>query len=835
MNVLWYILARRHKIECTKEKYYIKKHRGNSAYSSGAKLVKKSFPQRDNIATHGAFINRRLKECYERTDVQKRAAAIKYKEGIYLEFSSAQGYDLATKSLEAKQQGIRLLNIREDKTSGITKAVVYIPDGKQTYFLNKINAYMSETTKTGKPKNNDLVSGIEDVKIALVESFWFGKHIDVPGETPLWCEIWLRCTDDNIVPIYNSFVERCEEFGIEYNEKKIIFPERMVVLAKVNNKHLSDLISTFEYIAELRRAPEPTGFFEKLSGSQQKEVIDEILSRTTFFDSNTSVCILDTGVNSAHPLISSAIKNEQSIQAVDENWGTNDFEGHGTQMAGIALYNNLKDAFLTPENIEIGHKIESVKILPPRGANQRELYGAITEQAVALAEIENPEVNRTICMAVTSEEFYEKDGSPTSWSASVDSITSGANTDGEDKRLFFVSAGNVYPHEFEGTKYPDANILSSVHEPGQAWNAVTVGAYSKDITIQDEQLHGYSPVADVGELSPYSSTSKTWVSKWPIKPEILMDGGNIATDGEYYTEADDLSLLTTSKDILTKPLTTTWGTSSATAQASLMAAQIYSAYPEIWPETVRALLIHSARWTENMKKQFCSVNTKKEGRNLLLRSCGYGIPDLQRAIQCYDNSVNLIIEGELQPFEGKSMNEMHMHKLPWPKEVLESLGETPAILRITLSYFIEPGPGEIGWKDKYRYASCGLRFDVINSNETIDDFQKRVNVKMRGEDKQDSGDGNSRDWFLGVNNRDVGSIHSDFCESTAVDFADANYIAVYPVVGWWRERAYLGKSERKIRYSLVVSIETPGVETDIYTPTITQVQNQVVIENQIDI
>lgn len=804
-------------------------------YSSGAKRVEKNFPNRNNIAAHGAFINRRLQECYERTDAQKQAAAIKYKEGIYLEFSSAQGHDLATKSLESKQQGIRLLNIKQDETSGITKAVVYIPDGKQTYFLSKINAYVSETTKTGKPKNNDLVSGIEDVKIALVESFWFGKHSDIPNETPLWCEIWLRCTEDDAASIYNSFIECCEELGIECNEKKILFPERMVVLAKVNNKHLSDLISTFEYIAELRRAPEPTGFFENLSGSEQQEVIDEILSRTTFLDTNTSVCILDTGINSAHPLLSSAIKNDQSIQSVDGTWGTNDHQGHGTEMAGIALYNNLKDVFLSTEDIDIGHKIESVKILPPKGSNQRELYGAITEQAVALAEIENPDFNRTICMAVTSDEFYEKDGSPTSWSASVDSITSGANTDGEDKRLFFISAGNVYPHAFEEQKYPDANITTSVHEPGQAWNAITVGAYSKDIVIQDEQLKGYSPVADVEELSPYSSTSKTWTSKWPIKPEILMDGGNIATDGEYYTEADDLSLLTTSKDILTKPLTTTWGTSSATAQASLMSAQIYSIYPEIWPETVRALLIHSARWTEKMKKQFCSVNTKTVGRNLLLRTCGYGIPNLQRAIQCYNNSVNLIIESELQPFEGKNMNEMHIHKLPWPKEVLESLGETQATLRVTLSYFIEPGPGEIGWKDKYRYASCGLRFDVINSNETIQDFQKRVNVKMRGDDRQDSGDGNSRDWFLGVNNRDVGSIHSDFCESTAVDFADANYIAVYPVVGWWRERSYLGKSQRKIRYSLIVSIETPEIETDIYTPIITQIQNQVVIENTIDI
>jgi len=42
-----------------------------------------------------------------------------------------------------------------------------------------------------------------------------------------------------------------------------------------------------------------------------------------------------------------------------------------------------------------------------------------------------------------------------------------------------------------------------------------------------------------------------------------------------------------------------------------MAAQIMAEYPEIWPETVRALLIHSARWTEKMKKQFLKILKSK--------------------------------------------------------------------------------------------------------------------------------------------------------------------------------------------------------------------------------
>ena len=373
---------------------------------------------------------------------------------------------------------------------------------------------------------------------------------------------------------------------------------------------------------------------------------------------------------------------------------------------------------------------------------------------------------------------------------------------------------------FKNAPYPDGNKLYFIEDPGQSWNAITVGGYTNSVTITDPLLKGFRPLADVDELSPFSSTSVMWDKKWPIKPEVLFDGGNVATNDTDFSEATDADLLTTGSDLLNYPLSSIRATSGATAQAALFAARIYSEYPDLWPETVRALMIHSARWTSKMKKQFDVDESKKTSKQSLLRACGYGIPSLDRALYCLNNHVNLIIESELQPYKSGQANEMHLHQIPWPSEVLLGLGEVPATLRITLSYFIEPGPGEIGWKDKYRYASCGLRFDVINSNETVEDFGKRINMKMRGDDTKDKGDGSPRNWYLGTNNRDVGSIHSDFCETTAAELVNANYVAIYPVGGWWKDRVYLGKSNEKIRYSLIVSIETPDTKTDLYTPIV---------------
>ena len=96
---------------------------------------------------------------------------------------------------------------------------------------------------------------------------------------------------------------------------------------------------------------------------------------------------------------------------------------------------------------------------------------------------------------------------------------------------------------------------------------------------------------------------------------------------------------------------------------------------------------------------------------------------------------------------------------------------------------------------------------------------------MRGDDKKDKGDGSSGSdrWYLGSDNRDVGSVHSDFCELNAVDLCDCNHIAVFPVIGWWRERDYLKRYDKKVRYSLIVSLSTPKTDTDLYTPIITQI------------
>lgn len=145
-------------------------------------------------------------------------------------------------------------------------------------------------------------------------------------------------------------------------------------------------------------------------------------------------------------------------------------------------------------------------------------------------------------------------------------------------------------------------------------------------------------------------------------------------------------------------------------------------------------------------------------------------------------------------------------------------------MRITLSYFIEPSPGRRGWKYQHRYASHGLRFDVKKATETEGEFESRLNKLARDDEDEGVDESDGRPWTLGAKLRNRGSLLSDWWEGTATDLADCGRIAVYPVIGWWRERKPLNRWVNKVRYSLIVSLTTAATNVDLYTPVRTVVE-----------
>ncbi|MBN1905320.1 MAG: S8 family peptidase [Deltaproteobacteria bacterium] len=804
-----------------------------------------SNPKKPNIPSrqrdlHSKYLRNRLEQAWLESENEQAVAHIE-RSGVYIEFKSDPGADLVIKSLEdLKSKKVRLLNVRTeietvtDVTTGVSKellttyATVYVANEKKSHFLNKIEEYAERETQKGRPKNSDLINSIADIRNALaIESFWQDDKSLIPDKLHQWCEIWLSSDTDEVISRFENLLNRLK---IQSKTGIIRFPERSVKIVFINSEQLSQVSLLSDDIAEYRLAKTTSEFWTELHNKEQVEWVQNILKRIQYKKGNDiSVCLLDTGVNNGHPLISPVLK-DVDCQAVDASWGIHDHDKHGTLMAGIATYGNLVDVLMDNGPINLNHCLESVKILPRDGSNPTELWGYITSQGISLVEIKAPERKHIYCMAVSASDTRDR-GRPSSWSGQLDQVIAG--TDDDTRRLMVISAGNTNPNDWNN--YPDAQLTDSIHDPGQSWNALTVGAFTELDTIQNISLKEYSPIAQKGGLSPFSTTSYCWEDKWPIKPEIVMEGGNLACDDRgFATQCDDLSLLSTYYDPQISHFFPFNMTSAACSQAARMAANIQAQYPNYWPETLRALLIHSANWPDALWQQFRGSGSKTDIKKLL-RVCGYGVPDIERALYSASNSLTLIAQAELQPFDikrdekgnaksGYRTKDMHLYELPWPKEVLQSLPEgTDVEMRVTLSYFVEPGPGEIGWQDRYRYASHGLRFDLKSPTENKDQFIKRINKAARDEEEGHPGTQSaSEHWKIGQA-RDRGSIHSDIWHGTASELADSNIIAISPRIGWWRERAHLGRWDRKTRYSLIVSITTPEESVDLYTPVAIQI------------
>ncbi|OGP64755.1 MAG: hypothetical protein A2169_15235 [Deltaproteobacteria bacterium RBG_13_47_9] len=398
------------------------------------------------------------------------------------------------------------------------------------------------------------------------------------------------------------------------------------------------------------------------------------------------------------------------------------------------------------------------------------------------------------------------------------------------QRLIAVSAGNTEP----GNRhlYPDNNETDGIHDPGQSWNAVTAGAFTEKGQIDAREYPDWRVIAPFGGLSPSSCTSLIWQRPWPVKPDVVFEGGNMAIDpaSGKADSVDSLCLLTTNWRVTDKPLVVTGETSAATALGARMAAIIQAQYPELWPETIRALLIHSSDWTEAMKARFSPLDSRAKWERLL-RYCGYGVPSLDKALWSARNALTLVCQDSLQPFDKAGheykCRDLNFHRIPWPIEVLQGLGEAQAEMKVTLSYFIEPNPARRGWTRKHRYASHGLRFEAKTPTETVEEFRGRVNKAARDEESGKISASDSKRWQLGPDLRTLGSVHSDSWVGSAAELASRGFVAVYPVIGWWRERHQLGKWNKRARYSLVISIKTQETEVDIYTPVANMIRTEV--------
>ncbi len=779
-----------------------------------------------NPSEHGQSVKAKLEAVREQAELAQTGPLpenLIREDVIYIDFISDFDVELAFDSFEDNRSGNYhlLSSVKEDNQF---RALVAVRSKGLSSLIKKVEDYSTQVTAEGNPKNARLVSNILDIRIASLRSFWNEPTLEFPtAQEQIWWEIWLR--RENFEEDLNEdqkVVTQLIASGVSVGERRLLMPEHIIRLVRGTILQLSSSLLLLDNLAEIRKAKNTADFFTDLRNFEQQEWVNDLIGRIESQPNGTpvAICILDTGVNNGHPLISSFLPNA-SMDSVNPAWGNLDGHatGHGTQMAGLALYGDLTEPLASTHPVQIFHQLESVKIINANAPHDPEVYGQVTIECVNRAIVMAPDRKRIFCMAVTSEDNRDR-GKPSSWSSAVDKITFGETGISTDKSLLFISVGNVY-HD-DHSQYPAKNKTEFIHDPAQAFNAISVGGYTEKDSIDLTEFPASTPLAPRGTIAPCSSTSCLSDRQWPIKPDVVMEAGNYAVQNNSIVYPASLQLLTTAKNFAVSHFTDFRDTSAATALASNLAARIYQQYNLLWPETIRGIIVHASNWTSQMlggnQIETLTVASKKD----LIRTFGYGVPDLNRALYSLNNSLTLIAERTIQPFilEGSTVktNELHIFDLPWPENELSSLGEQQVKLTVTLSYFIEPNPGNRYFSSKFNYQSHGLRFKMKRPLESLDEFKIRINRAARQEDEEATIVTQSDNWLLGEKVRNTGSIHKDIWAGTGAELANMKNIAVYPVNGWWRLRKKLKRYNGRVRYSLIVTIETAATDVDLYTP-----------------
>lgn len=747
----------------------------------------------------------------------------------------ASGSELTPEQLDDARADARIVGVVTE--TGTVLLDVATPHLE--YLQEKIDAFADDArvrTKTEKDGTTSLhrageraIAPIEEVALATLDD-QRGPRLraqSLVADRAYWFEI--ACRGGYRRPLSETegsrgqIARQLHRIGAAQRLDEFVGPEQVYFFVRVTATQLEALRGSTDCIYEVELAPEAIRdlkILEDLEGEEVKGV--RVIPPAP---DAPAVVILDTGIATEHPLLKPAILS--ATKAGDLIPSAEDTHGHGTKMAGLALFPDL-GAGIENGVLEAPHWVQSSRLLVAPGVGTAadenyEKWPVLTLGAVHSAEDADPRPrDRVFALAITrTMQDRPLDGLvPTLWSHAIDQI---AHREGHG-RLMIVSAGNARFDEWLSLadQHPQLQLAEKIHQPAQAANALTVGAYTSRTelprTKEYEEARVVAPRA--GGISPFTSTGLVG-NEWPIKPDVVMEGGNLAVAGRLTDPSvPTLCGLTTShRHTRGDALGLLAMTSEATARAANLAARIWAAEPKLRPESVRALMVHAASWTDEMRAQFPGLNDR-------ILACGYGVPDEALAIECAQNRATIVVEDVMpsaviehepkkQPpkrastktTEPHRRRKVKLYRLPVPDALIAD-ADSDVELRVTLSYFAEPN--KFG---RQVFHGLDLKWDMQGPHESEDEFQQRINVLKRpvgptGKPMKVTTK-ESFPWDVGIRLRSRGTVQSDRWRGKMSSLTGNKLIAVVPVLGWWDQRRELKTQE--MRFSLVVSVTGPGV------------------------
>lgn len=453
--------------------------------------------------------------------------------------------------------------------------------------------------------------------------------------------------------------------------------------------------------------------------------------------SATKICVLDSGINTNHPLLKSSIAESLSfIPDEDEE----DQKGHGTAVASIALYGDLEACnasnFWQPELWIYNGKVLDKNGNFNAGTIESTLNSAVdyfTELGCRVFNISFGNANAPYDQRHIKGMAY-----------TLDRLARNKNI------LFVVSAGNfngcddpLVPKKSWRDEYPEYLIHdeSRIIDPAPALNVLTVGSLARHNATKDAQLRQ----DDISQLSPAIENQPSPFTrhgpsvKGALKPDLMAHGGNLANpmrfEGKQWQTTDSrLGVLACHHDFIGNTLFTEQsGTSFAAPYISHLAGRFLNQYPTSSANLVRAMLVNHASlineiesaFSEDLKKAY-SGDPKTLNRDICRDIAGYGIINEDTLYRSSENAVTLLIEETIEN------NSHQFFELPLPVEFLRSK-RSLRDLRISLAYTPEVRTTRI----EYTATKISYRFVKGTSLQEVEKYfnhNTQASMESRNDD-----------------------------------------------------------------------------------------------------
>jgi hypothetical protein len=455
------------------------------------------------------------------------------------------------------------------------------------------------------------------------------------------------------------------------------------------------------------------------------------------------IVVLDSGLATGHPLLGAAVGDTQSFLPGEE---VHDEHGHGTHVAGLALYGDFE------QNLQAGTfvptlRLFSGRILDKDNVNTTGFVENHIEKAVRyFTEIYKC---RIFNLSFGDSNKPYLGGHLKGLAVTLDTLSR------ELGILFVVSTGNHRISKQSPTgldwrdKYPNYLLDDAwrIIEPAPALNALTVGSIVRHNQTMNSQRYPLDPaevpIAQPGQPSPF--TLHGYSVDGAIKPELVAPGGNWAINtraGHSLMERNaGLGVVSTNHQFVKgNPFAVDIGTSMAAPQVAHLAASILREHPYANANFIRALLCLNAVMPDS------SLELIKQ--NTLFRSvCGYGQVDEKFFLRSLENAVTLMAEGLIEN------KRHHFYEIPIPDEFTSGGIRRLREIAVALAYT----PPVRSTRIKYRATRIDFRLVISPNLELVTTMFNKATEKDDYKNIPEL-----KDAMIGQQARSKGTVQADF-------------------------------------------------------------------------